>query len=433
MNPAHASAFSNTMTNAAPLPSPADLHEDQIIALLRSGAHAALLSAYFGELEYRELAQLAKLAATRGNDHGEVVFVLPGIMGSRLGSIQDGATSLLWLHPTAIAEGGLSQLALPGDKSLHAVGVMLPGYLKLRLQLAIAGFRPVFHPFDWRADLETLAEGLLSAIEQAAAPKVHIVAHSMGGLVARMALALDRKQRIQRLVQLGAPNLGSFAPVQALRAAYPTVRKIAALDHHNTAEALARSVFLTLPGLYQMLPSVLSPDEPDLFDPAQWPQDELAPDPGILTHAAKVRSRMPPPDERCAVIAGTHQETVTSLRVREDGFEYSIRRDGDGTVPLARALWDGASTWFVQENHGALTNNNKVLAAVNEILKQGRTGQLSTERPALAGEVVRTVSDAELRAAATQKVHWDRLSLDSRRRILDPVITPEFMSRASAT
>lgn len=419
------------MSNAPALPSPSDLHEDQIIALLRSGAHAALLSAYFGEVEYRELAQLAKIAATRSNGRGDVVFVLPGIMGSRLGASQRRTTSLLWLHPMAIAQGGLSQLALPGGKSLRALGVMLPGYLKLRLSLEIAGFRPVFHPFDWRADLEALARALSRSIEKSGARKVHIVAHSMGGLVARIALAADRERRIQKLVQLGAPNHGSFAPVQALRATYPTVRKIAALDYHNSAEQLARSVFLTLPGLYQMLPSVLSADEPNLFDAAQWPQDDLVPDATMLTRAHKVRSRMPPPDERCAVIVGTHQDTVTSLRVREGGFEYSIRRDGDGTVPLSRALWEGADTWFVQENHGALTNNNAVLAAVTSILKEGQTSRLSTTRPELASEAVRTVTDAELRAAATHKVHWDRLSLDSRRRILDPIITSEFMTPAA--
>jgi pimeloyl-ACP methyl ester carboxylesterase len=269
---------------------------------------------------------------------------------------------------------------------------------------------------------------LTRAIEKSGARKVHIVAHSMGGLVARIALASDRDRRIQRLVQLGAPNQGSFAPVQAMRAAYPTVRKIAALDHLSTAEQLARTVFLTLPGLYQMLPSPLTADEPNLFDPAQWPQDDLVPDATMLNRAGKVRSRMPPPDERCAVIVGTNQETVTSLRLRDGGFEYSVRRDGDGTVPLARALWEDADTWFVQENHGALTNNNEVLAAVSNILKEGTTGRLSTAQPAPANEIVRTVSDAELRAAATQKVHWDRLTLDSRRRILDPIITPEFSS-----
>lgn len=418
------------MSNPPALPSPADLHEDQIVALLRSGAHAALLSAYFGEVEYRELAQLAKISATRCNGRGDVVFILPGIMGSRLGSTQRRNTSLLWLHPMAIAQGGLSQLAFPAGKSLRALGVMLPGYLKLRLSLEIAGFQPVFHPFDWRADLETLARALLRSIDKSGASKVYIVAHSMGGVVARIAMAGDRARRIQKLVQLGAPNQGSFAPVQALRAAYPTVRKIAALDHLSTAEQLARTVFLTLPGLYQMLPSVLTPDEPNLFDPSQWPQDDLVPDATMLRRAAKVRARMPPADERCAVIVGTNQETVTSLKLRDGGFEYSIQRDGDGTVPLTRALWEGADTWFVQENHGALTNNNEVLAAVGNILKDGKTLRLSNTRPAPANEIVRTVTDSELRAAATHKVHWDRLTLDSRRRILDPIITQEFITAA---
>lgn len=414
------------MSNAPTLPSPGDLHEDQIIALLRSGAHGALLSAYFGDVAYRELSQLAKIAATRSNSRGRVVFILPGIMGSRLGTLQRQTSSLLWLHPVAIAHGGLSQLALPGSKALRALGVMLPGYLKLRLTLEIAGFRPVFHPFDWRADLESLARTLLRSIEKSGARKVLIVAHSMGGLVARIALGHDREKRIEKLVQLGAPNAGSFAPVQALRAAYPTVRKIASLDQRSTAEELARTVFLTLPGLYQMLPSVLSTEEPDLFDVAQWPGDELLPDAKILARALKVRMRMPPPDSRCAVIAGTNQETVTSVSLRDGVFEYVTRRDGDGTVPLPRALWPGAQTWFAEENHGALTNNNEVLAAVTSILKDGATPRLSATRPAPAMEVVRTVTDRELRAAAVHKVHWERLSLDSRRRILDPVLTPEF-------
>ncbi|MET0536309.1 MAG: alpha/beta fold hydrolase [Steroidobacter sp.] len=418
------------MPQAPTLPSPGDLHDDQIVALLRTGAHSALLSAYFGDVAYRELAQLAKIAATRHNPRGKVVFVLPGIMGSRLGSLSKQSSSLLWLHPVAIAQGGLSQLALPGSKSLRALGVMLPGYLKMRLCLEIAGFRPVFHPFDWRADLETLARGLLRSIEKSGARTVSIVAHSMGGLVARIALAQDRDKRIRKLVQLGAPNEGSFAPVQALRAAYPTVRKIASLDLRNTAEELARTVFLTLPGLYQMLPSQLSADEPNLFDARQWPDDGLAPDPKMLARAYKVRSRMPAADGRCAVIVGANQDTVTSVTVGDGGFEYTIRREGDGTVPLSRALWKGADTWFADENHGALTNNNDVLAAVASILKDAPVARLPTARPAAVTSVVRKVTDRELRAAAIHKVQWDSLSLDSRRRILDPVLTPEFIAAA---
>jgi pimeloyl-ACP methyl ester carboxylesterase len=407
-------------------PSPGDLHDDQVVALLRTGAHAALLSAYFGEVEYRELCQLAKLAAIRRNPRGKWVFVLPGIMGSRLGSTQRKTSSLLWLHPTAIANGGLMQLALPGSRSLRALGVMLPGYLKLRLTLEVAGFRPVFHPFDWRLDLERLARAFVRSIDGVGNGKVLVVAHSMGGLVARAALAGDSNRRIGKLIQLGAPNAGSFAPVQALRAVYPTVRKLASLDQGHTAEQLARQVFRTLPGLYQMLPTTENPGDCDFFEATTWPDDGLVPDAKLLARARKVRERMPAADARCAAIIGVGQETITSASIRDSAVQYTISRDGDGTVPTSRARWSGARTWFVEENHGALTNNNSVLAAVVDILEGGATHRLNTAAPPINSGSVRHVSDTELRAAATRKLHWEHLSLDSRRRILEPIISPEF-------
>jgi pimeloyl-ACP methyl ester carboxylesterase len=412
----------------ASVPSIGDLHDDQIVALLRSGAHAALLIAYFGEREYRELAQLAKLAFTRRNRRGRRVFVLPGIMGSRLGLVARRRYSLLWLHPTALASGELAQLAIPGPRALRAVGVMLPGYLKLRLRLEIAGFRPLFCPFDWRQDLARLARSLAQTIERSGERRALVVGHSMGGLVARAALAHDKKRRIARLIQLGAPNDGSFAPLQALRAVYPTVRKIAALDRDHTAEHLARTVFHTLPGIYQMLPSAASPGEIDLFDPRQWPDDELAPDPQLLARARKIRARLPDADERCSVIAGVGQETIVSATVRGRAFEYEYRAQGDGTVPLTRARWAEAATWFVTENHGALTQNDAVLGAVADILKSGETRRLRATVPRPPDSAPRRVTDDELRAAVLHKVQWEKLSLESRRRMLEPVLTPEFIS-----
>jgi hypothetical protein len=214
--------------------------------------------------------------------------------------------------------------------------------------------------------------------------------------------------------------------VQALRAVYPTVRKIASLDRQHTAEELARSVFLTLPGLYQMLPSAQD-GELDLFEAANWPSD-LAPDAKMLARACKVRGRLPPADARCSAIVGMNQETITSLSLADSNFEYAIRRDGDGTVPLSRALWSGAQTWFADENHGALTNNNAVLDTVVDLLRDGETSRLSAAQPTPSTEVIRRVTDSELRTASLRKIQWDQLSLDSRRRILDPVLTPEFMA-----
>ena len=412
---------------AANIPSIGDLHDDQIVALLRSGAHAALLIAYFGEREYRELAQLARLAATRRNPRGRRVFVLPGIMGSRLGLVARKSYSLLWLHPTAVASGSLTQLAIPGSRALRAVGVMLPGYLKLRLRLEIAGFRPVFCPFDWRRDVEQLGRSFARLIERSGERKALVVGHSMGGLVARVALAYD-KRRIARLIQLGAPNDGSFAPLQALRAVYPTVRKIAALDRMHTPEQLARAVYHTLPGIYQMLPSAAIEGETDLFDPRSWPTDELSPDPGALARARRVRARLPAANGRCNVIVGVGQDTIVSAVPGGRGFQYEYRAEGDGTVPLSRAKWNDAATWFVSENHGALTQNDLVLAAVTDILKSGDTRRLRTTAPRASDPVSRRVTDDELRTAALHKVQWERLSLESRRRILEPVLTPEFLA-----
>jgi len=417
-------------------PNPGDLHEDQITASLRTGAHAALLSAYFGESEYHELCRLAKLAAAHHDPDGTQVFVLPGIMGSRLGTIRDSAPSLLWLHPATISQGGLLQLAMPGSRSIRALGVMLPGYLKLKLSLEIAGFRAIFHPFDWRRDLDQLAREFIRAVEAAPAP-VFVVGHSMGGLVARCALAHDRHLKIAKLVQIGAPNGGSFAPIQALRAVYPTVRKIAALDREHSAEDLARRVFLTLPGLYQMLPSAMQPfapdaAQPDFFDPRSWPRDALPPDAKLLARARSRQVRLPAADERCMAIVGVNQHTVVSAALnpasarRDEGFEYAIRPDGDGTVPLSRALWEGARTWFVEEKHGALTNNDEVITAVVNLLGTGRCDTIGTQAPAQRGDIARYATDGELRREITHKVNWDDLSLDTRRRILEPVVSPEF-------
>lgn len=408
-------------------PNIGDLHDAQLVALLRSGAHAALLTGYFGDAAYRELRQLAKLAALRRNRRGPLVYLLPGIMGSRLGTDDPESTGLIWLHPAVIAAGALLQLALPGARPLRAVGIMLPGYLKLQLSLEIAGFTPVFHPFDWRCDLDLLGRAFMREIERSGADRVYVVAHSMGGLVARAALAHDKKKRIAKLLQLGAPNSGSYAPVQALRAVYPTVRKIAALDQQHSAEELARRVFRTLPGLYQLLPAAAN----DLFDPQAWPDDELRPDATLLAQARERRATLPAADDRCFVIAGVQQETVTEATLRDSTFEYTIRRDGDGTVPSALARWPGARTWYVEENHGTLTSNNVVLAAVEDILESADTARLHSSAPPPDRSIVRQVSEHALRTEALQKIHWDALSLDSRRRILEPVISPEFQSAAS--
>jgi pimeloyl-ACP methyl ester carboxylesterase len=408
------------------------LADVQVVALLANGDHAAMLRGCFGESEYQQLRKLAQQASQLPKPNKPRVYLLPGIMGSTLGWKQatKAKRHSIWLNPHAIASGELLALALPAKRALQPLGVMLPGYLKLKLHLQLAGFDVAFHPFDWRKSVLDSGKLLAQRIAKDGAGKVFVVAHSMGGLVARAALARDNKKRIARIVQLGSPNFGSFALVQALRGAYPTVRKVAALDPAHSSDQLVRHVFRTLPGLYEMLPAPEHTKDLDWSQLDSWPDDLLGPDATLLGSAVRVRSQLGAARDGCFHIVGVDQETVTRARKGRTGLEYGITRDGDGTVPRSLAEWPGATTWYAQERHGGLTNNETICKAVVDLLTTGRTRRIAKEFPAASREALRWVSDAELRRGTIGshkgKVAWQQLPIEERRRILEPVISAEF-------
>jgi pimeloyl-ACP methyl ester carboxylesterase len=413
------------LTAAAPtLLAPHRLHDEAIEQLLASGEHRRELVALLGEDAYRELSGLARRAqATRRA--GPVVYVLPGLMGSRIGARGRLLDDVIWLDLVEVAAGHLTRLALPRGARLVPLGAMLLNVLKLKLSLQVAGFDARFHAYDWRRSVEELARELVARIAADGHRDVLLVGHSMGGVVARVALAADAG-RIARVVQLGAPNLGSFAPVLALRAVYPTVRKLAALDLRHDAEDLARMVFRTLPSLHELLPDPVPGGQPDLFDVAAWPDDTLRPDRRLLEDAANARARWPAADPRCLHVVGIRQETVSRATLRGREFHYTLEHDGDGTVPLRLAMLPQARHWFANEKHGGLPNNGRVISAVVDLLRTGGTERLPASARRLGGRKARTVSESVLRRVAPRKVHWQDLSPDARRRLLEPVISPEF-------
>lgn len=419
------------MTSAvAPLRPPHRLHDAAIERLLASGERRRELVALLGEQAYRELSALARRAQDMRRA-GPVVYVLPGLMGSRIGTRGKLLDDVIWLDPVEVAAGHLTRLALPRGARLVALGAMLLNVLKLKLSLQVAGFDARLHAYDWRRGVDGLAAELNSRIAAEGRRGVLLVGHSMGGVVARLALAAD-SGRIARVVQIGAPNLGSFAPVLALRAVYPTVRKLAALDLRHDAEDLSRIVFRTLPSLHELLPDARASGSLDLFDPAAWPDDPLRPERRQLEDAAAARERWPPADARCLHVVGVRQETVTQARLHGREFHYTLEPAGDGTVPLRLAMLPGASHWFVAEKHGGLPNNGKVIAAVVDLLRTGNTDRLPTSARRGAASAVRTVTESALRRVASRKVRWQDLSLDARRRLLEPVISPEFHGEVAA-
>jgi pimeloyl-ACP methyl ester carboxylesterase len=330
----------------------------------------------------------------------------------------------VWLDPIDIQLGRLASLRLPGPAPVVPLGVVLFSYLRLKLYLRAHGYATEFHDYDWRLPVTQLGAWLAERVRESGAARVAIVAHSMGGLIARAALALASLGNLERLVFLGTPHGGSFAAVQALRGTYIVVRKVARLALRSSAESLAAEVFNTFPSLYDLLPA----HEPGgnglgLFDAGAWPGSGPRPRPALLEAALTARARLAAPDERWASIVGVGQKTVTAIERRGDDFVYTLTRLGDGTVPAASATLEGTPSAYARVAHSNLTRDPLVAAAVVDLLRQGSTARLPASWHG-DSRARALVSDAQLRREQAEKVDWAALTPEARRRYLQNLNEP---------
>ncbi|HSY05053.1 MAG TPA: hypothetical protein VK803_03845 [Steroidobacteraceae bacterium] len=397
----------------------------QIEAALASGAQQRQLRAYFGAAEYRALSTLARGAqAVPVAARAPRVLIVPGIMGSQLGLRRPAPlpADIVWLDPLDIQLGRLAALAVPGPP-IVPLGVVLFSYLRLKLFLRGHGFAVQFHDYDWRLPVAELGGALAARLRSLAGARVALVAHSMGGLVSRAALAHPGTQHVERVVLLGTPNSGSFAAVQALRGTYAVVRKVARLALHASAEELANGTFSSFPSLYDLLPWGECAGRLDLFDVRAWPRGGPRPRAALLQAARAAHAQLAPADRRFAVIAGVGQETVTAVTRRNDDFIYTLTRHGDGTVPLASAQLPGATHVYARSAHSELTRDRQVAAAVVDLLRHGTTARLP-RRWHSASRARTQVSDRRLRASHTHKVNWAALTPRERRLFLENLNEP---------
>lgn len=398
----------------------------EIERMLTAGENRQELAAYFGQTEYQDLVRLARKAARVGvNDGHPHVMVVPGILGSQLGIARRRPlpNDVLWLDPIDIQVGRLRLLGVDSGAAIIPLGVVLYSHLKLRLRLRAAGFAVTMHDYDWRLGIEESGAAFAERLREHSSKRLAIVAHSMGGLLSRAALASPGTQHVERVVLLGTPNLGSFAPIQALRGTYAVVRKIARLDGAMTAERLAEEVFNSFPSLYQMVPVSGRKGAADLLDPGAWPDSGPALRPPLFERARRFRDWLPPADERFVAVAGVGQETVTAASKGRDGFVYTVTRQGDGTVPADSAALDGANTYFANAAHSDLTRDAHVASAIVDLLRKGSTKRLPTRWTSNSRAQAR-VSDRELRRTHADKVDWASLTPVQRREFLQDLNEP---------
>ena len=347
----------------------------------------------------------ARTTAARGRRSGKLgkVLVLPGIMGTELDSVdRKGDSDRIWINFIRLIAGRIADLELGEDGGparpgthVRVAGVHRKTYVPLLMELdARWDVRPF--GFDWREDIDKSAARLDGEIKAfGGGDPVHLVAHSMGGLVSRRFIQLfpdtwkamddpDGNGRGGRLIMLGTPNRGSFAIPLTLTGAEKLVKLLAKADvEHSPKELLA--IIGSFPGLYQMLPSPLvelGDDHKQLFETASWGDFPvrkalLAKGDKLLRALDKVTD-----PHRLLYVAGANLRTPAGIRIGERGqFSYRESLDGDGRVPHELGLLAGVTTYWVDEGvHGDLAKHSDVLDAITDLLRTGANTVLPTAK-----------------------------------------------------
>lgn len=334
--------------------------------------------------------------APRGGDRRPVVFVVPGFAGSSLSV--DGVP--IWPDLRCLAAGGFARLG--SDATGVVAGQLLDrtyGALCRTLEQS-HDVRPV--AYDWRLSIEDTGAALARALDQALSSgkePVRIVAHGMGGLVARTALATDsalwdafRTREGCRLIVLGSPNDGTHTSVMMLMGRDRLMRMLAMIDVSASALDHAQ-VIARFPSVLQLLPRDAGFD---LFSADVWQRlhaldperaSWVVPRTDDLKNAKAFRERyreMPFDTERMLYIAG-HAATPCAIEVEtppatpaQIGFAQT--REGDGQVPWSSGIVAGTTRrWYAPCRHGDLPRDSAVLAALGEILDQGTTARLAAQ------------------------------------------------------
>jgi pimeloyl-ACP methyl ester carboxylesterase len=410
------------------------------------------LRLYLGDSRYERMHSTALQAtATRRGlttpSKGKVV-VIHGIMGAELSNFDSPASPesiKIWVHYWRIFRGWVERLLLNPDGQtsrydVRATGIMQDYYGELALELLVKNWDAQSFWFDWRKDINASARELHAKINGwfGTDTPVHIVAHSMGGVVSQAFIknhtprwtsmwddqSNAKGQRGGRLVMLGTPTYGSFIIPQVITGLEPMVRKLAFLDGSHDLRGVL-DIVNTFPGSYQMLPSPFIKRDwdvtwsermrrlyrSDLYGDLRVPQPHLD---NALQFQQKLQYVDDP--ERMIYVAGYNQKTLSDLREPSEvgsSNAYEVTKLGDGRVTHELGIprtQDGKqieNVFYIDEAHAQLPRNSSVIAAMDELLEKGTTKNSLLRRSVPAG-----VRGAKSRSAAARAVERESFAIE---------------------
>lgn len=348
----------------------------------------------------------------------DAVIVVPGIMGSSLADVETGDVlwgldDASWWVSAWTTGRALKRLAVTDDERTGQTGrVRATGLLRFpAFAPVLKGFEPytklltgigrvLAHPdalcefpYDWRLSVEHNAHELERLVDRhlsqwrahpsgSADAKVVLVAHSMGGLVARYYLhVLGGASDVRTTVTLGTPYYGSVKSAYILSSGegLPIPRK------------RLRKLVRHMPGLYDLLPFYRCVDEGttarrlEAGDIANLDGDRELAEESLLRHDKLMQGDA----GTLRLLIGVEQPTMQSLSVR-DGVLTPLmhtcitdpagvireRLDlrGDGTVFRRSAAGFGLSPGTLPQSHGAIAATEEAISHVRDVLTNDTAG-----------------------------------------------------------
>ena len=337
---------------------------------------------------------LPRALAKRAGGARPVVIVLPGIMGSAL----ERGGDRVWLHYLRLMAGGLADLRDIRSAEVRATAPLDDYYGSLCRWLAETHDVEPF-AYDWRQPLADSATRLAVIVEtalDASTQPVRLLAHSMGGLVARQMIQArpelwDRlcQRSGGRFIMLGTPNQGAHSTVDALLGTAAIVQQLAMLDLAFGIDDVL-DVVQGFDGLLQLLPLA---EQGRWFRRESWDQMRAAsgrgarPDPGRLAAAQDALAALPqaiPHAERVLYVAGSAPQTTIGVEVVEGRVVLQATTEGDGRVSYASGRLPGVLTWYMDAEHGDLAATESAFPALLDLLEHGTTTRLATTAPSAA-------------------------------------------------
>lgn len=369
---------------------------------------------------------------------GTVVLV-PGLCGSQLLVDQ----SEVWASILSLAGGAFSR-RLRIDNDVQPGQPLADTYVPLANSLRQRGYKVDMYGYDWRKPLATSVDGLAKRIKDAIAAMaperkpVHIVVHSMGGVLLRATFAAhpelwdawNNHPGDPRVLMLGTPNQGSHSITLLLTGRDSFFRQLALLDISHSQEELLETAG-QFPGVMELLPWAASGDDQHIRDAATWDAFKKAdarakwplPPAAVLGQSAAVWEALDKSDPllaspRLVYVAGLADQTPEKTVIDAAGrFQILATPEGDGRVPWSTGIPDscrkGGRVYYVRSVHGDMPKATEAHDGYLDLLEKGRSDRLATQPPVSRGaaalqpwrsdeaDAVLYPSRGELLAAAT--------------------------------